>query len=165
MAPEQIHATIVATASCDVDPRLVAAFPQWFGPNAKDPDEGQGDIECNDLIATISAKFTGLGGTFSTWKERHAFIVGAEIGYSFVDHTVFIPCPEFFQSEAHYFYSGIMAGRLAKKLEDSNTNVTINDMINYGKKISAGLIVGGGAVGAVFGPTIIKYIQTLVGAG
>lgn len=164
MAPEQLHTTITATAApTEVDPLLVAAFPQWFGPGAVDPDAGTGHVECTDIIATLSAKFTGVGGVFSTYGERHAFEVGIIIGYTFVNKTVFIPCPTFFQEDAHYFYIGLMMGRAYKKLEDNNIN--FGDALKWWKEVAAGLATSGGAFGTLFGPTIVKYIQTLMGAG
>lgn len=100
-----------------VDQKWIDFYPQWYGPNAKDPDEGQGDVEVDDYISRLMAKFTGIGGAFSTWKERHAFIIGAEIGYLHVNKTEIIPVPDFFVKENHYFYSGMIMGRATSKLE------------------------------------------------
>ncbi len=101
------------------EPSWVQLLPQYYGPNAKDPDEGLGDIECDDMIATVLNKFTGIGGTFSTWHERHAFIAGASIGYNYITKTEPVPVPKFWEEESHYFLTGLTMGRAAKKLEDA----------------------------------------------
>lgn len=118
-----------------VDPKWVKQYPDLYGPDAKDPDNGEGDFECNDAISQIVNKFTGIGGTFSTWSERHAFIIAAQIGYLNVHHDADVPpVPEFFQGEAHYWRTGIIMGRAAAKLETQ-----ISDW-----KIITGIFAAGG---------------------
>ena len=98
--------------------KWVDKYPALYGPNAKDPDEGQGEIECTDVIAQLLAKFTGYGGTFSTWTERHAFIIFGGIGYLDVKTSDDIPpTPEFFLSEMQYCTTGLIMGRATAKLE------------------------------------------------
>jgi len=107
-----------------MDQKWVEKYPYLFGPNAKDPDEGKGEIECTDVVAKLMEKFTGYGGTFSTWSERHAFIYAAMIGYNDVTSSADIPpVPEFWVSEAHYWLSGITMGRMAKKLEENAPSI------------------------------------------
>lgn len=95
-------------------------YPHLYGPNAKDPDEGAGNIECNDIISAVLNKFTGIGGTFSNWNERHAFITAAQIGYLYVKHNDDVPpVPQFWLAEGHYWMTGIIMGRSAAKLEEA----------------------------------------------
>lgn len=130
-------------------------LPQYYGPDAKDPDEGLGEVECDDIIAKILQKFTGLGGTFSTWNERHAFIIGAQIGYLHVNKTELIPVPKFWRDDSHYFYAGVIMGRSAKKLEDTAGSI---DWKVVGTAIGAAL-----AGGTLWGPEVLKAILTIFG--
>jgi hypothetical protein len=119
--PSPAWSPVFSTTSGDgyvVDPKWVKQYPDLYGPDAKDPDNGEGDFECNDAISQIVNKFTGIGGTFSTWGERHAFIIAAQIGYLNVHHDADVPpVPTFFLKEAHYWRTGIIMGRAAAKLE------------------------------------------------
>jgi hypothetical protein len=104
----------------NTDPKWIAKYPHLYGPGAKDPDAGQGDAECDDFAARMINKFTGAGGTFSTWSERHCFITAASIGYTDVEHTEDVPpCPTFWLEEGHYWVSGIAMGRAARKIEEA----------------------------------------------
>ncbi len=95
-------------------------YPALYGPLAQDPDEGQGEIECDDVISRLLAKFTGYGGTFSTWTERHAFIIFSGIGYNDVNSKDDVPpIPVFFLKEMAYCYTGLSMGRGAKKVEEA----------------------------------------------
>jgi len=135
-----------------VDPVWVEKYPYLYGPNAKDPDEGQGDIECNDEISKILIKFTGIGGTFSTWSERHAFIFAAQIGYLHVKSSADVPpVPSFYLKEAHYWNTGIIMGRAAAKLEEKAAQIDW-------KAIIAAAAAGGFGVQA-----LLKYIFPLLG--
>ena len=132
------------------DQKWAAKYPHLFGPGANDPDEGNGDIECDDAIAAVLNKFTGIGGTFSTWKERHCFITAASIGYTDVEHTEDVPpVPDFWVKEGHYWVSGIAMGRASRKIEQAAPNL---------KTIAAIFAAGGISVGAV-----LKYVLPLIG--
>jgi hypothetical protein len=97
-------------------------YPSLFGPCAEDPDEGNGEAELDDPISRLLNKFTGAGGTFSTWTERHAFIIFASIGYNDVESSADVPpVPRFFLTETQYCFSGLAFGRAAKKLENSDS--------------------------------------------
>jgi len=110
----------VSASGYRVARRWVDKYQSLFGPLAQDPDEGHGDAECDDLVARLMAKFTGAGGTFSTWKERHAFIIFAGIGYLDVKSSDDVPpCPEFFLTEQQYVTSGLVMGRAAAKIEEA----------------------------------------------
>lgn len=123
-------------------------YPDLYGPTAKDPDNGTGDEECNDEISKILNKYTGIGGTFSTWSERHAFILGAQIGYLHVKSSADVPpVPIFFLDEAHYWRTGIIMGRAAAKAE----------AVDW-KAIVAAVAAGGIGVQG-----LIKYIFPLIG--
>lgn len=133
-----------------VDPVWIEKYPYLYGPNAKDPDEGQGDIECNDAISQLLNKFTGTGGTFSTWKERHAFIYAAQIGYLYVKSSADIPpVPVFFLQEAHYWHTGIIMGRAAAKIDAAQVDW---------KALVATAAAGGLGVQA-----LLKYVFPLLG--
>jgi len=133
-----------------IDPKWVTKYPHLFGPGAKDPDEGQGEIECTDSIAQVLNKFTGIGGTFSTWSERHCFITAASIGYTDVEHTEDVPpVPEFWIPEGHYWVSGIAMGRAARKVEQATPDL----------KTIAGIFAAGGiSIGAV-----LKFVFPMIG--
>lgn len=108
------------------DDKWAQLYPDLYGPTAKDPDNGTGDVECNDEISAILNKYTGVGGTFSTWSERHAFIIGAQIGYLHVKSSADVPpVPIFFTDEAHYWRTGIIMGRAAAKLDQIDWKTTI----------------------------------------
>ena len=132
------------------DPKWAQLYPDLYGPTAKDPDNGTGDLECNDEISAILNKYTGIGGTFSTWSERHAFIIAAQIGYLHVKTRADVPpVPVFFMKEAHYWRTGIIMGRAAAKLE--------NTQIDW-KALVATAAAGGLGVQA-----LLKYIFPMLG--
>ena len=107
-----------------MDQKWIDKYPYLYGPNAKDPDGDIGDIECADLAAKLMEKFTGYGGTFSTWSERHAFIYAVNIGYLYVNSSEDVPpCPIFWETEAHYWLTGITMGRAAKKIEEAAPSI------------------------------------------
>ena len=138
-----------------VDQKWIEKYPCLFGPGAKDPDEGQGEIECTDLIGNLMAKFTGYGGTFSTWSERHAFIYAAEIGYLHIRSTEDVPpVPEFWSTEAHYWMSGIIMGRAAAKMEEAGGKIP------WGPVIIA--IVGSLTAGTVYGQQIVSILTGIL---
>lgn len=117
------HGTVAPRAPA-YDPKWTELYPNLYGPDAKDPDEGSGDLECSDAIAQIMNKFTGIGGTFSTWSERHAFIYGAQIGYLHVKSSADVPpTPAFWLDESHYWMTGIIMGRAAAKLETAGLDL------------------------------------------
>jgi len=107
-----------------MEQKWIDKYPFLYGPGAKDPDEGSGNVELTDVVARLMEKFTGYGGTFSTWAERHAFIYGANIGYLYVNSSEDVPpVPAFWTNEAHYWLTGITMGRAAKKIEDAAPSI------------------------------------------
>jgi hypothetical protein len=117
----------------EVERKWVAKYPELYGPLRKDPDEGLGQQETDDIISRISAKFTGFGGTFSTWTERHAFLIFAGIGYNDVTNSTEVPpIPDFFIGESAYCYSGLTMGRSAKKFEEAGGFKKIATLIGAG---------------------------------
>jgi hypothetical protein len=130
----------IETSGYRVARKWVEKYPALFGPMAKDPDEGQGETECTDVIAQLLAKFTGYGGTFSTWTERHAFIIFAGIGYNDVQTSADVPpIPEFFCKEMAYCYTGLSMGRGMKKVEEAAPSIK-----TYAAIFLAGNVTGGG---------------------
>lgn len=147
--------TWIEASGYSVARKWVEKYPALFGPNAKDPDAGQGQIECDDTIARIMAKFTGYGGTFSTWTERHAFIIFAGIGYNDVTSSADVPpVPEFFLQEMAYCYTGLSMGRGMKKVEDAAART------NWTPVFIA--IIGGLTAGTAYGPQLLSIITGLV---
>lgn len=104
--------TWVEPSGYTVEMRFVRKYPSLYGPAALDPDGGGGDAECDDLISKLTAKFTGYGGTFSTWTERHAFIIAAGIGYNDVTSSADVPpVPFWCIGELQYWLTGVTMGR------------------------------------------------------
>lgn len=133
-----------------VERKWVDKYPALFGPLACDPDEGQGDIECDDAIAKLLAKFTGFGGTFSTWTERHAFIIFSNIGYNDVTTSADVPpIPKFFLKEMAYCYTGLSMGRGAKKVEEAAPDLKT--------------IIGIFAAGGISLTAVWKFIFPMIG--
>lgn len=136
--------------------KWVEKYPSLYGPMATDPDGGAGEVECTDAIAQILAKFTGYGGTFSTWTERHAFIIFAGIGYNDVNTSDDVPpIPEFFIPEMAYCYTGLSMGRATKKLEE------VVGKTNWAPVIIAA--VSALTAGTAFGPQILTILQKVLG--
>lgn len=122
-----------------VEKKWVNKYPALYGPLRKDPDGGFGELEADDIVSRISAKFTGYGGTFSTWTERHAFLTFAGIGFNDVTSSSDVPpIPDFFLGEMAYCYAGLSMGRAAKKFDEMG-----------GIKKIASYIVGGALLGNI----------------
>jgi hypothetical protein len=137
----------VEASGYKVHRKWVEKYPALYGPNAQDPDEGNGEVECDDVIAKLLAKFTGYGGTFSTWTERHAFIIFAGIGYNDVTNKEDVPpVPEWALKEMAYCYTGLSMGRAAKKIEDAAPSL----------KTYAAIFTGGAVAGNL--PQILKLL-------
>ena len=136
-------------------------YPSLFGPCAEDPDEGNGEVELDDPISRVLNKFTGAGGTFSTWTERHAFIIFASIGYNDVESSADCPpVPRFFLTETQYCFSGLAFGRAAKKLENSDT---FSALLSNKKVIAA--ITAAAAAGGIVLPTLFQTVLRALGLG
>jgi hypothetical protein len=147
--------TWVEASGYRVARKWVENYPALFGPLAKDPDEGQGEVECDDMIARLLAKFTGYGGTFSNWTERHGFIIFSGIGYNDVQSSDDVPpIPEFFCKEMAYCYTGLSMGRGAKKLEEAASKT------NWTPVIIA--IIGGLTAGTAYGQTILNIFKGIL---
>lgn len=96
---------------------------EWLYINP-DPD-GSGKIECDDAVAKFMAKFTGAGGVWSNYQERHATLYGFFLGYHYIESTADIPTiPEWCKEDAVYFLSGLFAGREYKKERTANDNLS-----------------------------------------
>lgn len=140
----------VSASGYRVARKWVDKYPALFGPLSRDPDEGQGEVECDDMVAKLLVKFTGFGGTFSTWHERHAFIIFCGIGYNDVTSSADVPpIPEFFLTEMAYCYTGLSMGRGTKKVEEAAPSL----------KTYIGIFTAGGvSIGAV-----LKFLLPLIG--
>ena len=140
---EQVHREVVIM----VDQKWIDKYPTLYGPGAHDPDGGKGDVELDDYLARVMNKYTGAGGTFSTWKERHAFIQGVAIGHLYVESSADVPpVPDFWAGEQHYWLTGLMMGRAAKKIELAAPSVK-----SYILTFVAGAGISGVSVAKFFG--------------
>lgn len=129
----------VEASGYKVHRRFVEKYPGLYGPNKQDPDQGQGDTECDDLLSKLSAKFTGAGGTLSTWMERHCFFTAGPIGYFDVRSSTDVPpCPDFWLKEQQYWIDGIIIGRGAAKVEEAAPSIK-----TYAAIFLAGNVTGG----------------------
>ena len=162
--PSAIYTTGSATGSgassggCStvVDQYWVTLLPQYYGPNAKDPDNGQGHADMPNRITELVAKLTGITGIADCSSEVHALQAGAYIAYLYVTSSSNMPpVPEFWangpnaDNDSHYFMTGLIAGRMARKLDDATPDL----------KTLLGIFAAGGiSVGAV-----VKFILPLVG--
>lgn len=97
--PEVVHATVVVNRV----------------QNPKDPyDTPSERAECDDWIFNKLFFWTGVGGTFSTWRERHIFLRGFYNGFNTQLQQKFDPCPEMWEDEAQYYEAGQEAGYIVK---------------------------------------------------
>jgi len=70
--------------------------------------------EASDFIFNTFFWWTGVGGTFSTWRERHIFLRGFYSGFNTSLQAKFDPCPDMWKDEAQYYEAGQEAGYLIK---------------------------------------------------
>jgi hypothetical protein len=146
-----------------VEMRFVRKYPALFGPLAIDPDHGQGDVECDDAISKIMNKLTGIGGTYSTWAERHCSIEAASIGYNDVETSADVPpCPKFWLSENQYWVGHLAIGREAKKQELLKTASSTFTGLLQNKRVAA-LITAALASGSVIIPPLAQQLLKLAG--
>lgn len=111
-----------------IDQKWIDMYPELFGVNAQDPDEGHGEIELNDAITKLFQGIDGLGSIGNTWSERHALITGINIGLT-LQSLEYVPCPTFWAGEEHYFRSGITIGFMAKTVDPTIINALLKTMI------------------------------------
>ena len=69
-----------------------------------DPYKEEGG-ECDDFISHIFEPYTGKGGLFSTWRERHIFLAGVVAGLKAGTLSNIPQCPPLWQDEVQYFDS------------------------------------------------------------
>jgi hypothetical protein len=87
---------------------------QKTGPGwTTDPYADEGG-ECDDLISKITAKFTGKGGTWSTWRERHISIEGICDGLRAGTLSDVPKCPPLWYDEAQYYDGCAMIANVVK---------------------------------------------------
>ncbi len=143
-----------------IDQKWLALYPWLY----IDPDQGSGEIECDDTIAKFMAKFTGAGGTWSNWTERHATIYGYFIGYYYVKSSADIPAiPKWCSHDPAYFLFGIAMGRAAAKNGGLNETIasldSVTGLLKNGKVLA--LITGALAAGGIALPVVIQKIIAL----
>jgi hypothetical protein len=151
-------------ASVEENQTLQEAFPMLYGPGATDPDGDIGDVESDDEVARFFAKYTGFGGLFSTWHERHAAIWGFTIGMLWVDKTCFIPCPEFYKADAHYFYTFLLLGRADTKLQINAATIQELQTVvcSFWTKNQKAIVAAATAAGVVISPVIVDLINAIL---
>lgn len=97
---EQVHATIVSS-EIEYDP--------------KDPyDTPEEHAETNDFIFNTFFFWTGAGGTFSTWRERHIFLRGFYNGFNTKLQDTFSDVPSMWANEGQYYEFGQEAGYVVR---------------------------------------------------
>lgn len=154
-------------------------YPQYYGPCAIDPDHGQGDIELDDALAKALAKIDGYGGVGSTSGERHCFQAAFLLAHNFVESSADIPpVPKFWLDEAHYWMSGITAGRLLKKQKTAEqkqevAETALETLTTWGGLIwsnketrakVAGLVTSALVAGGIAIPPLVQAILNFMGA-
>lgn len=93
---EQVHANIV-----EIRPH--------------DPyDTPEEHAETNDWIFNTFFFWTGAGGTFSTWRERHIFLRGFFNGFNTELQAKFDPIPVIWEDEGQYYEFGQEAGYVVR---------------------------------------------------
>lgn len=70
--------------------------------------------ETTDVITEKVFKWSGKGGLFSTWRERHIFLRGFRSGFGTKLFEKFPECPDMWHDDAHYYESGQELGYVIK---------------------------------------------------
>lgn len=70
--------------------------------------------ETTDVITEKVFKWSGKGGLFSTWRERHIFLRGFRSGFGTKLFEKFPECPAMWSDDAHYYESGQELGYVIK---------------------------------------------------
>jgi hypothetical protein len=78
-----------------------------------DPYKDEGG-ETDDVISQFFAKFTGPGGMFSTWRERHIAISGVWAGLRAPQFADIPECPPLWMDEAQYYRGAAMIANVVK---------------------------------------------------
>jgi hypothetical protein len=87
-------------------------------PNPKpgynyDPYKDEGG-ECEDFISTFFEKWTGKGGLFSTWRERHITIQGVWGGLRAAQFADIPETPPMWVDEDQYYKGAAIIANVAK---------------------------------------------------
>lgn len=83
--------------------------------NPDDPyDSPEETEETSDVINDGLFKWSGKGGLFSTWRERHVFLRGFRNGFGTKLFEKFPECPAMWNDDAHYYESGQELGYVIK---------------------------------------------------
>lgn len=87
---------------------------QQTGPGyTVDPYKDEGG-ECDDAIAKFFARFSGPGGMFSTWRERHIAISGVWAGLRAAQFADIPDCPPLWMDEVQYYRGMAMIANVVK---------------------------------------------------
>jgi hypothetical protein len=79
--------------------------------NPDDPYDTEAEhAETSDFIFNTFFAWTGAGGTFSTWRERHVFLRGFRNGFGTELQGKFSECPSMWSDEGQYYDFGQEAG-------------------------------------------------------
>lgn len=83
--------------------------------NPNDPyDIPEERAEANDWFFTKFFAWTGNGGAFSSWRERHIFMRGFRNGWGTRLFAKFSECPEMWLDEGQYYEAGQEFGYVFK---------------------------------------------------
>lgn len=95
--------------------QLPATIVENTEPDPKDPyNTPEERAETNDFIFNTFFFWTGAGGTFSTWRERHIFLRGFYSGFKTKLQDVFSDVPEMWADEGQYYEFGQEAGYVVR---------------------------------------------------
>jgi hypothetical protein len=109
MSPYKVGSEVdeqIAVLSNDSDVRIYNPKDPYDTPSERD--------ETSDFIFNTFFFWTGAGGTFSTWRERHIFLRGFYNGFNTELQGKFSACPTMWEDEAQYYEAGQEAGYLLK---------------------------------------------------
>ena len=78
-----------------------------------DPYKEEGG-ELDDAIAKFFAQWTGAGGLFSTWRERHIAIAGVWAGLRAPQFADIPECPPLWMDEVQYYRGAAIISNVIK---------------------------------------------------
>jgi hypothetical protein len=101
----------------DSPPVVIPTVPEtdFIICNPNDPyDTPDEHAEANDYIFTKLFFWSGPGGTFSTWRERHIFLRAFRNGFGTALFAKFTECPAMWNDEGQYYEAGQEFGYVFK---------------------------------------------------
>ena len=84
------------------------------GPGFTEDPYKDEHAECDDFISKIFEPYTGKGGLFSTWRERHIAISGIWAGLKAAQFADIPDCPPLWSDEIQYYRGAAMISNVIK---------------------------------------------------